>query len=81
MPASTTGDDGSTGQEQEQQPARSVPFSAVGGQVVKLQFRLSGASLFSFWLSETACGESRGYMAAGGPGSVKGVDQKGSCTD
>ena len=55
-------------------------LSAVAGAVVKLQWRLSGASLYSFWVSETACGESNGYLGGGGPGSVKGRDARGSCT-
>ena len=54
-------------------------LGAVAGDVVKLRFRLSGASLYSFWLSATRCGESGGFLAAGGPGSVQGRDEKGSC--
>jgi hypothetical protein len=54
-------------------------LQAVAGKIVKLQWRLSGASLYSFWVSNSSCGESRGYLAAGGPGSVKGQDFGGSC--
>ena len=53
---------------------------SVAGKVAKLQFRLSGASLYSFWFSRSErCGESGGFLGAGGPGSVKGVDVHGSC--
>lgn len=53
----------------------------VSGEVVKLVFRLSGASLYSFWLSKSAeCGESEGYLGGGGPGSQGGRDMAGSCT-
>ena len=54
-------------------------LGAVAGDVVKLRWRLSGASLYSFWVSVTRCGESGGFLAAGGPGSVQGRDEKGSC--
>ena len=55
-------------------------LGSISGEVVKLQFRLSGASLYSFWFSASACGASEGYLGGGGPGSVDGRDMSGSCT-
>eukprot|EP01052_Picozoa_sp_SAG31_P020913 SAG31_NODE_1593_length_7811_cov_13.037215_2_plen_964_part_00 len=37
------------------------------------------ARLFSFWVSPSSCGESNGFVAAGGPGSVRGMDVVGAC--
>ena len=60
-------------------PAADTDLAAVAGEVVQLQFRLSGASLYSFFVSETICGESTGFLGGGGPGSLRGRDMKGSC--
>ena len=56
-------------------------LSAVAGKPVRLQFSLTGtgAQLFSFWVSETKCGESNGYVAAGGKGFKGMSDTNGSC--
>ena len=54
-------------------------LKAVAGQVVQLELEVTNGELFSFWLSEDKCGASRGPLAAGGPGAVKGRDVKGSC--
>ena len=44
-------------------------LSAVVGTKVRFVFGLHGAAqLFSFWASPSKCGESRGYVAAGGRG-------------
>lgn len=40
----------------------------LAGEVVRFRFILSRADLYSFWVSATAQGHSRGYVAAGGPG-------------
>jgi hypothetical protein len=54
------------------------------GRTVRLRFIWGGSSptparLFSFWVSPSSCGESNGFVAAGGPGSVRGVDSAGAC--
>lgn len=43
-------------------------LSAAAGQQVRLRFHLKRARLYAFWVSPAATGESRGYVAAGGPG-------------
>lgn len=40
----------------------------LAGEVVRFRFTLSRAELFAFWVSPTPRGNSRGYVAAGGPG-------------
>ena len=40
----------------------------LAGEVVRFRFTLSRARLYAFWVSPTASGHSRGYVAAGGPG-------------
>jgi len=42
-------------------------LSALAGKTVRVRFRLRCATLYSFWVSPSARGESRGYVAAGGP--------------
>ena len=61
--------------------APSDGLAAVAGRPVVLHFEWSApGSLFSFWLSEgKACGESRGYAGAGGPGMEGGRDMRGAC--
>ena len=49
-------------------------LSMLSGQVVRLRFTLARARLFSFWISPSAAGESRGYLAAGGPGYTRPTD-------
>ena len=49
-------------------------LSALSGQVVRLRFTLARARLFAFWISPSASGESRGYLAAGGPGYTRPTD-------
>lgn len=42
----------------------------------RLEIRLTDASLYSFWLSDTRAGHSHGYTAGGGPGlDPSGIDQ------
>jgi hypothetical protein len=43
-------------------------LSRLAGQPVRFRFLLSSGRLFSFWVSRSAQGESRGYLGAGGPG-------------
>ena len=53
---------------------------ALAGKQVKLRFELSGrAQLYSFWVSKSTCGESNGYVAAGGKGFTGMTDTAGSC--
>ena len=62
--------------------AAAVPanLSAIAGIPVRFRFHLSGAAqLYSFWVSRTLCGESRGYVAAGGAGFEGNMDTRGSC--
>jgi hypothetical protein len=42
-------------------------LSRFAGQPIRLRFRVDG-SLYAFWVSPSPAGESRGYLAAGGPG-------------
>ncbi len=43
-------------------------LAAVAGQPVRFRFTLTRGRLYSFWVSASTDGASRGYMAAGGPG-------------
>ena len=43
-------------------------LAALAGRPVRFRFLLHCATLYSFWVSPSARGESRGYVAAGGPG-------------
>ena len=56
-------------------------LSAVAGKPVRLQFTLTGngAQLFSFWVAKSKCGESSGFVAAGGKGFTGMSDTNGSC--
>ena len=42
-------------------------LSSLAGRAVVLRFKLHCATLYSFWVSPSSRGESRGYVAAGGP--------------
>ena len=44
------------------------------GQPVKFRFHLKNGALYAFWVTECQRGASHGYVAAGGPGLVKGKD-------
>ncbi|MEM7033712.1 MAG: glycosyl hydrolase family 32 [Chloroflexota bacterium] len=52
-----------------------VSLGVVVGQPVRLRFYLTSGRLYSFWVTSDPGGASNGYMAAGGPGFVKGRDQ------
>lgn len=43
-------------------------LEALAGEVVRFRFTLTEGELYSFWVSSSPRGESRGYTAAGGPG-------------
>ena len=43
------------------------PLSALAGKLVRFRFFLHCGTLYSFWVSPTSKGESRGYVAGGGP--------------
>lgn len=48
---------------------RGAPTLApLAGEPVRFRFHLSRAQLYAFWVSGSPRGESRGYVAAGGPG-------------
>ncbi len=47
------------------------------GQVIRFQFTLSNASLYSFWVSRDNSGRSDGYVAGGGPGYTGMTDTVG----
>lgn len=46
---------------------RGGDLKALGAKGVRVRFKLHCATLYAFWLSPTARGESLGYVAAGGP--------------
>jgi len=43
-------------------------LEALRGQPVQFRFYLENGSLYAFWVSPSAAGQSNGYVAAGGPG-------------
>ena len=42
-------------------------LSSLAGKPVRFRFRIHCGTLYSFWVSPSARGESRGYVAGGGP--------------
>lgn len=55
-------------------------LSAVAGRAVRFAFDFGGpAHLYSFWVSESKCGESGGFVAAGGSAFTSSRDDHGSC--
>ncbi len=52
-------------------------LAAVAGTPVRLRFHLTGARLYSFWVSPDEGGASLGYVAAGGPGYTEPRDTTG----
>lgn len=42
-------------------------LAGLAGRAVRFRFHLGAANLYSFWVSPSSRGESRGYVAAGGP--------------
>lgn len=54
-------------------------LSELAGTPVRFRFNLSGgAELYAFWVSPSEKGESRGYVAGGGPGYATDVDHEGT---
>ena len=51
---------------------RSLPV-----ETVRFRFYLEGGRLYAFWVSPSARGESRGYVAAGGPAFGGPIDTAG----
>jgi len=49
-------------------------LASVAGQPVRLRFHLTRGRLYAFWVSGSAKGSSRGYVAAGGPGLRGPID-------
>lgn len=49
-------------------------LSVLAGREVRVRFTLRRGELYSFWITPHAGGESRGYVAAGGPGLGGPVD-------
>jgi hypothetical protein len=56
---------------------RKADLSALEGRPVKFRFHLKNARLYSFWISPDSNGDSRGYIAAGGPGFTGPTDTTG----
>ena len=54
-------------------------LASVAGRPLRLRFTMVAASLYSFWVSGSACGASGGVVGAGGPGLRRGRDMHGSC--
>lgn len=52
-------------------------LAAFAGKPVRLRFILDKAHLYSFWVSTSQAGESRGYVAGGGPGYKTNLDVEG----
>ncbi len=46
----------------------------LAGKEVRFRFRLTRAKLYSFWVSPSPRGESRGYLGGGGPGYASHYD-------
>lgn len=59
-------------------PARwkgAATLAQVAGEPVRFRFTLSRARLYAFWVSPSPGGQSRGYVAAGGPGLPGAIDE------
>lgn len=52
----------------------SPSIASLAGTIVRFKFVLDRARLFAFWVSPSTRGESRGYVAAGGPGYAGTID-------
>jgi len=46
---------------------RTASLKTLAGRPVRFRFKLHCGTLYAFWVSPSARGESRGYLAAGGP--------------
>ena len=56
-------------------------LASLAGNLVRLRFELRGKNghLYSFWISQSTCGESGGYVAGGGRGYTAATDTRGRC--
>ena len=52
-----------------------APLLELQNALVRFKFVLDRARLYSFWVSSSARGESRGYLGAGGPGYASTIDR------
>lgn len=52
-------------------------LAAASGKPVRIRFQLHNARLYSFWVSATDSGASRGFVGAGGPGFEHSFDDAG----
>lgn len=52
-------------------------LAGLAGKPVRIRFRVTDGDLYSFWVSPSEAGESRGFNAAGGPGFTGGIDNEG----
>jgi hypothetical protein len=56
-------------------------LASLAGKAVQLKFEAGpGSKFYSFWLSRTKCGESRGFIGGGGPGLDGNSDANGRCS-
>lgn len=62
--------------DQPDKPER-TDLSDLSRKPMRLRFKVSKGSLYSFWVSRHACGASDGYLGAGGPGYDTLVDTQG----
>ena len=50
----------------------------LAGEIVRFRFYLDNGRLYSFWVALSERGESRGYVAAGGPAFTGPMDTAGA---
>jgi hypothetical protein len=49
-------------------------LAGVAGEIVRFRFHVTRGRLYAFWVSPSADGRSKGYVAAGGPGLAGVMD-------
>jgi hypothetical protein len=52
-------------------------LGAIAGRPVRIRFQLRNARLYSFWVSASESGASRGFVGGGGPGFEHSYDDAG----
>jgi len=52
-------------------------LSALLGKPVRLRFKIENGKLYAFWISPDSGGQSRGFVAGGGPGYTSSIDTVG----
>jgi hypothetical protein len=55
--------------------SKEASLARLAGQRVRFRFFLQRGQLYSFWVSQTKSGASKGYVAAGGPGFMGPTDK------